>query len=145
MAIDLDEVGAEATQTSAGQWQVHFGLYLPGITLDKGYRVQVRVIHERDQFVRSVEPQEPRWATLITGNAPTAPISARALGSTFCPDRTSGATTNTTSAIPTTSSTTRTRQGRWPAARRPGRAGRFASWCRLVVVLAGVRQWPGCD
>jgi hypothetical protein len=36
---------------------VYFGIYLPGITFDKGYRVQVRVIHERDQFVRGIEPK----------------------------------------------------------------------------------------
>lgn len=57
MHIDLDEVGAKATKGAAGHWQVHFGLYLPGITFDKGYHVQVRVIHERDQFVRGVEPK----------------------------------------------------------------------------------------
>lgn len=57
MAIDLSEVGAAATKDAAGRSQVHFGLYLPGITFDKGYRVQVRLIHERDQFVRGVEPK----------------------------------------------------------------------------------------
>lgn len=57
MNIDLVEVGAAATKDGAGHWQVHFGIYLPGITFTKGYRVHVRLIHERDQFVRGIEPK----------------------------------------------------------------------------------------
>lgn len=57
MSINLDEVGAQAAQDGAGRWRLHFGIYLPGITFDKGYRVQVRVIHKRDQFVRNIEPK----------------------------------------------------------------------------------------
>lgn len=57
MNINLDEVGAAATKDGAGHWQVHVGIYLPGITFNKGYRVRVRVIHERDQFVRGIEPK----------------------------------------------------------------------------------------
>jgi hypothetical protein len=34
-------------------------------------------------------------------------------------------------------------QGRWPAARRPEPAGRFASWYLLAVVPARGRQRPG--
>lgn len=56
MTIDLSEVGAAAVKDGAGQWQVHIGIYLPGITFPDGYRVQVRIIHERDQFVRGIEP-----------------------------------------------------------------------------------------
>jgi 1,4-alpha-glucan branching enzyme len=57
MLIHLDEVGASPATDAAGHRVVHFGIYLPGITFDKGYRVQVRVIHERDQFVRGIEPK----------------------------------------------------------------------------------------
>src|SRR5215208_7435965 len=57
MSIDLAEVGALPSQDAAGNWRVRFGIYLPGITSNNGYRVQVRVIHERDQFVRGVEPK----------------------------------------------------------------------------------------
>ncbi|MGH3695021.1 MAG: alpha-amylase family glycosyl hydrolase [Pseudonocardiaceae bacterium] len=57
MNINLDEVGATTTKDGAGHWQAHFGIYLPGITFNKGYRVQVRVIHERDQFTRGIEPK----------------------------------------------------------------------------------------
>jgi 1,4-alpha-glucan branching enzyme len=39
-----------------GGGEVTFTLPLPGVTFDEGYRVQVRVIHERDQFVRQVPP-----------------------------------------------------------------------------------------
>jgi hypothetical protein len=31
---------------------VRFGIYLPNITFDQGYRLKVRVIHELDQFIR---------------------------------------------------------------------------------------------
>jgi 1,4-alpha-glucan branching enzyme len=57
MTIDLDEVGAAAGKDAAGHWQAHIGIYLPGIAFTGGYRVQVRIIHERDQFVRGIEPK----------------------------------------------------------------------------------------
>jgi 1,4-alpha-glucan branching enzyme len=57
MSINLAEVGAAPSRDSAGHWRVHFGIYLPGITFNKGYRVQLRVIHELDQFVRGIEPK----------------------------------------------------------------------------------------
>lgn len=56
MAINLTEVGAHSTRDVAGTWRVRIGTYLPGITFDKGYRVQLRMIHERDQFARGIEP-----------------------------------------------------------------------------------------
>ncbi|KQW72365.1 hypothetical protein ASD03_31885 [Ensifer sp. Root127] len=49
--IDLDKVGAHA-------WRDASGVCLPGITFDHGYRVKARVIHERDQFVRGIEPKD---------------------------------------------------------------------------------------
>jgi 1,4-alpha-glucan branching enzyme len=55
MPIDLAEVGAAVSVDVAGGLSVRFGLYLPGVTFDAGYRLQVRVIHERDQFVREIE------------------------------------------------------------------------------------------
>lgn len=36
---------------------MRFGIYLPGITFNKGYAVKVRVIHEQDQFIRGIEPR----------------------------------------------------------------------------------------
>lgn len=57
MLINLDEVGAKPSTDAAGHRLVHFGVYLPDITFNKGYRVQVRVIHEQDQFVRGIEPK----------------------------------------------------------------------------------------
>jgi 1,4-alpha-glucan branching enzyme len=54
--INLNEVGARPSQKPDGSWQIRFGLYLPGITYPR-YRVSLRVIHERDQFVRGLEPQ----------------------------------------------------------------------------------------
>ncbi|HEX2123020.1 MAG TPA: alpha-amylase family glycosyl hydrolase, partial [Thermoanaerobaculia bacterium] len=49
--------GARASRNAAGHRLIHFGVYLPGITFHRSYGVQVRVIHERDQFTRGVEPK----------------------------------------------------------------------------------------
>ena len=54
--IDLSQVGASATVDAAGDWQVRFGIYLPGITSNNGYELKVRFIHQLDQFVRGIEP-----------------------------------------------------------------------------------------
>src|SRR5262245_46782120 len=56
--IDLDAVGAHVFRDGNQRRQARIGVYLPGITFDKGYRVKVRVIHERDQFVRGIEPKD---------------------------------------------------------------------------------------
>ena len=64
--IVLDEVGAHP-RLVAGQWWVRFGLYLPGLTYSKGYRLKVRVIHEADQFVRGIDPRE-FWMTWVNGS-----------------------------------------------------------------------------
>jgi 1,4-alpha-glucan branching enzyme len=56
--FDLAEVGAHPSQQADGTWQVRFGVYMPGITFPKGYRVKVRVIHEADQFIRGIEPRD---------------------------------------------------------------------------------------
>jgi 1,4-alpha-glucan branching enzyme len=56
--IDLDEVGATPERDPAGNWSVRFGIYLPNITFDKGYRLKVRVLHELDQLVRGFEPRD---------------------------------------------------------------------------------------
>lgn len=50
--INLAEVGAHPRQGAAGIWDVKFGIYLPGITFNKGYRLKLRLIHELDQFIR---------------------------------------------------------------------------------------------
>ena len=56
--IDLDAVGAHVCRDVNQRWQARLAVYLPGITFNKGYRVKARVIHERDQFVRGIEPKE---------------------------------------------------------------------------------------
>jgi 1,4-alpha-glucan branching enzyme len=56
--IDLAAVGAHSFQDDNQRWQVRIGIYLPGITFNKGYRVKVRIIHERDQFIRGIEPKD---------------------------------------------------------------------------------------
>jgi 1,4-alpha-glucan branching enzyme len=57
-AINLSEVGVSLRQDGAGQWFADVGIYLPGITYNKGYRVKLRIIHEADQFVRGIEPKD---------------------------------------------------------------------------------------
>lgn len=56
--INLNEVGAFPQRDATGSWQVRFGIYLPEITFNKGYSLRVRIIHEQDQFVRGIEPQD---------------------------------------------------------------------------------------
>ena len=58
MLIDLTEVGAHVAFPAGQATTVRFGVYLPGITYDKGYRIKVRVIHELDQFVRQIPPRD---------------------------------------------------------------------------------------
>ncbi|QEG41390.1 alpha-amylase family glycosyl hydrolase [Roseimaritima ulvae] len=53
--IDLQEVGAHVSH-DGNQWLVRIGIYLPGIRYADGYRVRVRVIHRRDQFVAAIKP-----------------------------------------------------------------------------------------
>jgi 1,4-alpha-glucan branching enzyme len=65
--IDLEEVGAIPERDPAGNWSVRFGIYLPNVTFDKGYRLKVRVIHERDQFIRGIEPQD-FWMSWQSGS-----------------------------------------------------------------------------
>jgi 1,4-alpha-glucan branching enzyme len=56
--MNLAEVGATPSKDPVGNWAVSFGVYLPGITFNKGYRLKVRVIHELDQLVHGIEPNE---------------------------------------------------------------------------------------
>ncbi|MGX9118884.1 alpha-amylase family glycosyl hydrolase [Mesorhizobium sp. BHbsci] len=65
--ISLDDVGAHPQPPVAGLWLVRFGLYLPGVTYNKGYRLKVRVIHEADHFIRGIDPKE-FWMTWINGS-----------------------------------------------------------------------------
>lgn len=78
--IDLTAVGARLAQNAAGQWTVRLGIYLPGITFDKGYRLRVRLIHEDDQFIRGIEPKD-FWLSWRQGSAldlweATVPLAA---------------------------------------------------------------------
>ena len=66
--IQLSEVGAAPSRDASGQWQVRFGIYLPGITFNKGYSLKVRIIHEQDQFVRGIEPKD-KLLNWINGSA----------------------------------------------------------------------------
>jgi 1,4-alpha-glucan branching enzyme len=65
--IDLNRVGATPQRDAAGSWSVSFGIYLPNITFNKGYRLKVRVIHELDQFIRGIEPMD-FWMSWESGS-----------------------------------------------------------------------------
>jgi 1,4-alpha-glucan branching enzyme len=54
--IDLNEVGAHPSYLPSDQWEIRFGIYLPGITPAGGYSIKVRAIHELDQFVPTIPP-----------------------------------------------------------------------------------------
>jgi 1,4-alpha-glucan branching enzyme len=56
--IDMNAVGAHPARGADGRWRVRFGVYLPALSFPKGYRVKVRVIHERDQFVPGIPPRD---------------------------------------------------------------------------------------
>lgn len=55
MLIDTREVGASFDPRAPRHLRV--GIYVPGITAEEGYGVQVRVIHARDQLVRHIDPR----------------------------------------------------------------------------------------
>jgi maltooligosyltrehalose trehalohydrolase len=60
--INLSEVGASSSVTTDG-FQIHFGLYLPGIRATDGFVVTVRVIHGGDRFdpnIKTVD-QDLTW------------------------------------------------------------------------------------
>lgn len=85
--INLNEVGAWPSETSPGSWSVRFGIYLPGITFNKGYTLKVRLIHEADQFVHGIEPRDAflSWANgsphdLWTVTIPLAPEAGSHFG-----------------------------------------------------------------
>ena len=52
--IQLNEVGAFPALATGNQFQVRFGLYLPGVRPSDGFDVVVRVIHTQDRFDPSV-------------------------------------------------------------------------------------------
>jgi len=56
--ISLDEVGAFGSLDSSGNFQVRFGLYLPGIRSADGFEVIVRIIHRDDRFDPKVPPRD---------------------------------------------------------------------------------------
>jgi len=56
--INLDEVGAFGSLDSSGNFQVRFGLYLPGIRSADGFEVIVRIIHRDDRFDPKVPPRD---------------------------------------------------------------------------------------
>ena len=80
--INLDEVGAHQVHDGAGNWQVKLGIYLPGITFNKCYRLRVRIIHQADQFIRGIEPKD-FWMSWVNGSPldlwqATVPLAADA-------------------------------------------------------------------
>lgn len=49
--LPMNVLGPHETGT-----KVHFGILLPGLDSASGYEVEVRVIHEKDQFIQSEQP-----------------------------------------------------------------------------------------
>jgi 1,4-alpha-glucan branching enzyme len=67
--MNFDEVGASCQKIAPGKWQINFGIYLPGITYNDGYRLKLRVIHEKDQFFHGIEPRD-YWMNWQNGSNP---------------------------------------------------------------------------
>ena len=65
--IDVSALVARPRRDAQGAWEVGFAILLPGITFPKGYRLKVRVIHERDQYVRAIEPKD-FWLSWVAGS-----------------------------------------------------------------------------
>jgi maltooligosyltrehalose trehalohydrolase len=55
--INLSEVGAFPTAPTPSGVNVHFGIYLPGISPADGYSVVARVIHKVDRLTQNILPQ----------------------------------------------------------------------------------------
>ena len=53
--FDLTTVGAR-TSTTGNQHHIDVGVYLPGITEEKGYELKLKLIHETDQYSPGIEP-----------------------------------------------------------------------------------------
>jgi maltooligosyltrehalose trehalohydrolase len=64
--IDLNEVGAFASVPTADGVKVRFGIYLPGIEQEAGYKVNVRIIHKDDRFAPHI----------ATRDFPLAPVAS---------------------------------------------------------------------
>lgn len=56
--IDLAEVGAFGAIGAGGDFQVRFGVYLPGIRARDGFEVLVKIIHRDDRFTPQVQTQD---------------------------------------------------------------------------------------
>lgn len=82
--LDLNQVGAFPSYDAAGNAQIRFGLYLPGIRPADGFSVVVRIIHSADRFNVAVPTQNADltwdstssldlWAATVTlANDPTS-------------------------------------------------------------------------
>jgi maltooligosyltrehalose trehalohydrolase len=55
--MPIDKLGPHTTGS-----KVHFGILLPGLSASDGFQVQLRIIHERDQFIQT----EPAHRTPLT-------------------------------------------------------------------------------
>jgi len=52
--LPLHKLGAREDKQNPGV--INFGLQLPGVSADKGNKLWVRVIHEKDQFLQDILP-----------------------------------------------------------------------------------------
>ncbi|MBF0456675.1 MAG: alpha-amylase [Nitrospirae bacterium] len=86
--LPLDKLGTQ--ELSKGK--IQFGVFLPWVSADSGYRLSVKVIHENDQFLQDIQPKEfdlshspdpdysDYWSTQITVNTAGAPNPKSAWG-----------------------------------------------------------------
>ena len=85
--IDLSEVGAFPATTAPNQFNVRFGIYLPGIQAGDGFEVIARVIHTDDRFDPDIMPvnfplawQPGHALDLWTATVPLAPAAGSHFG-----------------------------------------------------------------
>jgi len=86
--INLAEVGAFPTFDASGQFNVQFGVYLPGLRASDGFVVIVRVIHSKDRFIPGIAPRDfpLRWQQgsvldLWSANVSIDPVEGTNFGS----------------------------------------------------------------
>jgi len=89
--LPLQKFGSREDEQNPGV--INFGFFLPGVSAEKGNRLWVRVIHEKDQFLQAIQPKDfelahsvdpeygDYWAATIKIRPEERPASGSAWGS----------------------------------------------------------------
>jgi maltooligosyltrehalose trehalohydrolase len=90
LSLPMEQLGARETSPNV----LKFGIFLPGVDPARGYAVSVKIIHEDDQYIQSVQPVilpqthsvDPRygdyWSGTVNLSAQPATANAKSWGDT---------------------------------------------------------------